>query len=443
VSDFIEVDEVELPDPDRASVYEHGWQSWSPVGLHRASGMSQRPAHAWQQSMRFRPETPPSAQGFQGEGLLAVDPGDGTALRLYTAPDPSVAVASIRAQVRDDTLLVTADGPVLTAPVPDRLEDALAKVGDKLGAEMGARLRTAPTVWCSWYHYFRDVTQDDIVENLEAIDSHDLPVDVVQVDDGWNAEVGDWLTLSERFTSLDRLAGRIRETGRRAGIWLAPFIAGAESDLARDHPDWLLGDAGHNWNQALHGLDLTHPGARGYLRHVFEDLRAHGYDYFKLDFLYGGALPGERHGAQTPVEAYRTGLELIRDAIGPESYVDGCGAPILPSIGRVDAMRVSSDTYDPTDADNGTDVLRGQPSIEARAWQQGRLWVNDPDCLVARPQFARREAWASVIRRYGGLRSVSDRIRDLDEWGLETTRQVLSTAPPPTPFTTLPDLTPR
>ncbi len=316
--------------------------------------------------------------------------------------------------------------PCSPRPCPERLEDALATVGDQLGAGMQARLRTAPTVWCSWYHYFGDVTQDDVIENLDAIGSHDLPVTVVQVDDGWSAGIGDWLTLSGRFASLDQLAARIRDTGRRAGIWLAPFIAGAGSELARDHPDWLLGDAGYNWNEALYGLDLTHPGVQGYLRHVFEGLRDSGYDYFKLDFLYGGALPGERHAEQTAVQAYRSGLDVVRAAVGPDAYLVGCGAPMLPSIGRVDAMRVSSDTYDPSDADDGTDVLRGQASIEARAWQQGRLWVNDPDCLVARPGFAQRAAWADVIVRLGGLRSVSDRIRDLDARGLELTREVLS-----------------
>jgi alpha-galactosidase len=441
VSDFRAIDEVELLDPGRASVYEHGWQSWSPTGLYRAGGTSRRPTRSAQQTMRFRPETPPPAQGFQAEGLLVVDPGDGGPVKVYTALDPSVAVASIRASIRGDTMVISADGPVLTSTLPERLEDALATVGDQLGAGMQARLRTATTVWCSWYHYFGDVTQDDVVENLDAIGTHDLPVTVVQVDDGWSAGIGDWLTLSGRFASLDQLAARIRDTGRRAGIWLAPFIAAAGSELARDHPDWLLGDAGYNWNEALYGLDLTHPGVQGYLRHVFEGLRVSGYDYFKLDFLYGGALPGERHAEQTAVQAYRSGLDVVRAAVGPDAYLVGCGAPMLPSIGRVDAMRVSSDTYDPSDADDGTDVLRGQASIEARAWQQGRLWVNDPDSLVARPGFAQRAAWADVIVRLGGLRSVSDRIRDLDARGLELTREVLSSAPPPTPFNALPELT--
>ncbi|MHB1599806.1 MAG: alpha-galactosidase, partial [Acidimicrobiales bacterium] len=61
----------------------------------------------------------------------------------------------------------------------------------------------------------------------------------------------------------------------------------------------------------------------------------------------------------------------------------------------------------------------------ARAWQHGRFFVNDPDCLVARPEVERREEWAAMIERYGGLRSSSDRLRRLDPWGLETTRRLL------------------
>lgn len=46
----------------------------------------------------------------------------------------------------------------------------------------------------------------------------------------------------------------------------------------------------------------------------------------------------------------------------------------------------------------------------------------------------RREEWAAHVERYGGLRGSSDRLAYLDDPGLETTRRVLSTVPPPTPF---------
>jgi alpha-galactosidase len=37
----------------------------------------------------------------------------------------------------------------------------------------------------------------------------------------------------------------------------------------------------------------------------------------------------------------------------------------------------------------------------------------------------RREDWAQVVENYGGLRTSSDRLRGLDDWGLETTRRLI------------------
>jgi alpha-galactosidase len=65
----------------------------------------------------------------------------------------------------------------------------------------------------------------------------------------------------------------------------------------------------------------------------------------------------------------------------------------------------------------------------ARAWQQGRFWVNDPDCLMARPGVQRRAAWAALVERFGGLRASGDGLRGLDSWGLETTRRLLVPSP--------------
>jgi alpha-galactosidase len=60
-----------------------------------------------------------------------------------------------------------------------------------------------------------------------------------------------------------------------------------------------------------------------------------------------------------------------------------------------------------------------------RAWQQGRFWTNDADCLVAGRHVEHREEWAEVVARYSGLRASSDRLARLDEWGLATTRRLL------------------
>ena len=197
-------------------------------------------------------------------------------------------------------------------------------------------------------------------------------------------------------------------------------------------------DAGYNWDGRLFALDTTHPGARAYLTEVFGRLRGYGIDFFKIDFIYAGALDGARHDGSPPLTAYRDAVALIRAAIGPDAYLLGCGAPILPTVGLVDAMRVAADiapAYQPTDGDASQPSQLGATlSTVGRAWQHGRFWVNDPDCLIARPDVERRDEWAAVVERYGGLRASSDRIAALDDWGLDTTRRLLTDVPPPTPF---------
>jgi alpha-galactosidase len=442
VSGFRPVADVRV-DVEAGRVFEHGWQSWSPTTTYPVGATSHRPRVRYMDTMCWRSERPPPARGFQGEGLLAVDPGDGGPVRVFAGTGGPDSVPSIRASLRGDRLVVSADrddGAVETL-APGSLDQALAGWADGFARRTGVPpLRPPPTVWCSWYVYASAVTQADLEENLAAIERHDLPIDVVQIDDGWQTEVGDWLIPCPQFGSLDALVAPVRDSGWRVGLWCAPFVVGADSRVAQEHPDWLVdgADAGHNWGQQLFALDVTHPGAASYLDEVFTRLQAAGVDYLKLDFLYAGALPGRRHTDMSALEAYRLGLRLIADAAGPDTFLLGSGAPILPSVGLVDAMRVAPDIdsrVEPVRGDMSRPSLRAASlSTRARAWQHGRFWINDPDCLLARPSMPQREHWAQLVERYGGLRASGDRIDQLDSWGLDTTRRLLSSVPPPTPW---------
>jgi alpha-galactosidase len=424
------VDEVPL-DPAAARVYAEGWQSWSPATWYAASATGHAPGDDRQHLMRFRPGTAVSPTGLQGEGLLVVDPGTGDPARLYATTDLT-RVPTLRTELVGNRLVVTATGPVETRTCREGGEAALAAYGDEIGSQP---LSTPPRVWCSWYHYFEQVTAGDVSENLRGFDQHGLTVDVVQVDDGWSRGLGERLAESEQFGSIAGLIDTVRTSGRRVGLWLAPFLVGTATTMARDHPEWLVGPAGHNWGQDLAGLDLTHRAVRDLLVRHLERIVALGVDYLKLDFLYAGAVPGPRHDDVDAVTAYRSGLALVREAVGPDVYLVGCGAPLLPSMGLVDAMRVSPDTFH-EGGEDGSAGLRGLMPLAARAWQQGRLWVNDPDCAVVRPSYAQRQRWVAAATRYGGLRSFSDRVADLDEWGLATVRDMLAKGGTPDPLPT-------
>ncbi len=439
---------LSLPvNPEHGRIYEEGWQSWSPstsYGITEAayratSELNHRGNYGGTRAM-------PEPGTFSGEGLLAIDPGTGASITVVGTDTADESVPRITARLDGNELVICADGPVLVTehPAEAGLPSALAAFGDGFAARAGVPpLRPAPTLWCSWYHYFTQVSQADMAENIAAIAELDLPVDVVQLDDGYQSEIGDWLTLSDRFDSLAEMVARIKDTGRRAGIWIAPFLAGSRSRLAAEHPDWLISDAhgpvlaNHNWDQDTYGLDATHPGVQAYLRQVFGHFTELGFDFFKTDFLFAAALDGNRHTELSPVAAYRQCLELIRQSIG-DAYLLGCGAPILPSVGKVDAMRISPDTgprFEPPDGDLSKPAGRAAITTSlGRAWQHGRFWVNDPDCLIVRPEVENRQALADYIERVGGLRASSDRIADLDDWGLERTRTLLGTVPAPRPF---------
>ncbi|MGQ4334913.1 glycoside hydrolase family 36 protein [Streptomyces hayashii] len=425
-------------DPRRARVHEEGWQSWSPSGAYALDARPHRPTNANWATVCYRPGVTVPAGVFQGEGLLALAPrGEDGPVVVCAAADPTAAVPSVRLEVRDGEAEFSADGKVdfYSYVGPGGIQGALADWAHSLGL---AAPRPAPTVWCSWYEYFTAVTEDDIHENLRAMDTLDLPVDVVQIDDGYQRSLGDWLTLSGRFRSRAGIAEAIRARGRRAGIWTAPFLVDPAAELATAHPDWLVrhpdggfAHAGRNWGHDLRVLDTTHPEAAAYLTDVFRTLSAEGYDYFKVDFLYAGALDGVRHDDHMDaIAAYRSGIALIREAIGPDAYLLGCGAPILPSLGLFDAMRVSPDTAPHRRPEADDHSQPGQDAAEftgvGRQWQHGRLWTNDPDCLMARPAVETRERWAAHVEATGGLMASSDRLLSLDEWGVHTTRRLLS-----------------
>jgi alpha-galactosidase len=428
---FVDV-HVSRDPADRCFVYEHGWQSWSPAGLYRADLLvSPRPQrHIWQ-TMAFRPEAPPPDSDFQGEGLLVLVNEDRTA-EVFLAPDPTSAVASIRAGLRDGRLVVSADGAVdhLSAP---SLDEGLAAAARRLAAVGAvAEVGSLPAGWCSWYTYWNTVTEQDIADNLAAMDRYDLPIEVVQVDDGYQSDIGDWLDDRPGYGSLARTVRRILDAGRTPGLWTAPFCVGAGSRLAQDHPDWLVEGAvasERHWDQEIRVLDVTHPDAAEHLVAVFAALRDLGVRFHKVDFVYAGAMEGGRHGDATGIAAYRRGLELIREGAGTDAVILGCGAPLLPSVGLVDAMRISPDVmpaWEPPLGDISQPGMRSALAAgRARAWMHGRLWVNDPDCVLVRPEVEHPEPWRDYVRTLNGLAVSSDPLPDLGGADIDGTRALM------------------
>jgi alpha-galactosidase len=370
---------------------------------------------------------------------MAIDRGTDTV--VIFGDDPLV-IPSFRAQRFGDVLRVYANGGFVVRVRSQPAQVVLGEwAGDVAQALHVAPLRPVPTGWCSWYCYERSVTEDLVMAQVVAAEDLGLPIDVFLLDAGYEVALGDWLTEREGFGSLQRLAAGIRSKGRVPAIWVAPFIAAASSRVVLAHPDWWVTGttAGHVWGADLAVLDVANDAAVKHVAGVFSELVAMGFGGFKLDFLYAGVLGGGGANVvseREDVEGYRHFLVAVRDAIGPDPLLLGCGAPLIPSIGLFDSMRVSCDVganwYEPGQLDQGPTSEVWYPSGRAalrsgaaRVFAHGRWWVNDPDCIMARPQMENRGPWCDYLERLGGVAFSGDGLADLDDTGLSLTRTLL------------------
>ncbi len=141
------------------------------------------------------------------------------------------------------------------------------------------------------------------------------------------------------------------------------------------------------WGKTIYALDTTHPDVQSWLDTTFRTLRRAGFTYLKIDFLFAAAMAGARRKPVTPVQAYRQGLRVIRRAAGRD-FVLGCGAPLLPSVGLVDGMRIGEDTapYWKTKPSGfqGPNAFFALKNALMRQFMHRAFWLNDPDCLLVR-----------------------------------------------------------
>jgi alpha-galactosidase len=274
---------------------------------------------------------------------------------------------------------------------------------------------TVPTGWCSWYCFGPRVTAAQVLENLDVI-AHKLPgLKYVQIDDGYQAAMGDWLETGTAFGGdVISILKEIRRRGFEPAIWVAPFVAEQNSRIFQQHPEWFIrGDDDKplmssqvtfgGWRHGpWYALDGTHPEVQQHFQSVFSTMREKwGCTYFKLDANFWGAMHGGNfHDPKaTRIEAYRRGMEAIRRGAG-NSFILGCNHPIWPSLGLIDGSRSSGD------------IKRAWPTFKSEArqtlsrnWQNGRLWWNDPDAVLMTGSLSEQEFQfhATAIHASGGM----------------------------------------
>ncbi len=84
--------------------------------------------------------------------------------------------------------MISADGAVQqTKATQANPNQALADWADAFAAGAPAGARCSGPSWCSWYAYWGKVTERDVMTDVRQFDQHDLSVDLVLLDEGYQA----------------------------------------------------------------------------------------------------------------------------------------------------------------------------------------------------------------------------------------------------------------
>ena len=353
----------------------------------------------------------------------------------FSAADPQHFSACIQLEGTGGNRLSL---PALYFEESDDLCDGLRRCAGRIAAAMNARQTKAPAFfWSSWYYAYETMDQRTLEETLEGLKASSLPFQYVELDAGYTPSLGEWLTANHRWPGgLKTAAETILTAGFQPGIWVGPFIVGDRSKLCREHPDWLLHDLDGKpfvqlrsytepkiWGNPdcdYYVLDTSHSDALAYIGRVFQTLRGWGFSFFKTDFMlwnmHDSSTVRRFDPTLSSVQIMRNTLEVIRAAIGEESYLLGCIAPFMPFIGYADGMRLAGDCgarwaepYGPVN------MLRELP---CDSYFNHVFWQNDPDAMLLR-DFAtmltldesRSLALAQALS--GGMVSTSDPIHRL------------------------------
>ncbi len=287
--------------------------------------------------------------------------------------------------------------------------------------------------WTSWYYYYSKISEEIILDNLNAFISKKIPIDIFQIDDGYQSAVGDWLTMNKKFSNgLSHIAAKAKQNKMTPGLWLAPFICEKKSEIFKSKQHWLLHNEkgkprkiGYNpeWSGWYYVLDIYNPEVQSYLEKVFDVvLNEWGFDMVKLDFLF--AVASQPHHEKNCGQIMTDAMILLRKWVG-DKIILGCGVPLAPAYGRVDYCRIGPDIHlkwefkllDFIGAKERPSCFLAVGNTISRRYLDGFAFVNDPDVFLLRSNknsLSENEKYTLLLTNllFGNLIFTSDNIKE-------------------------------
>jgi alpha-galactosidase len=300
------------------------------------------------------------------------------------------------------------------------------------------------TGYTSWYNYFQKIDENIILRDLKGLSRARESVNIFQIDDGYEPFVGDWLDYNGRDfpNGMKTIADAVHREGYLAGIWLAPFnVQRGKSRILKEHPDWLIRNPDGKpqlgcvaWGGA-YTLDIYNPEVREHLKKVFDTvLNDWGYDMVKLDFLYSQCRTPRDNKTRGTIMC--EAMDFLRECVG-DKLILGCGVPLGPAFGVVDACRISCDVdlsyggkfYNSMSINN--ELPSAQNAINNSMFRRhlnDRAFLNDPDVFFLRDHnltftWEQKLLLAKINNLFGRVLFVSDDAGEYSEAELEVLKE--------------------
>ena len=173
------------------------------------------------------------------------------------------------------------------------------------------RDRVRPILINNWEATYFDFTEDKLVEIAEK--ARECGVELFVLDDGWfgkrcgeQAGLGDWVANPDRLKNgITGLARRIEDLGMKFGLWFEPEMVNKDSDLYREHPDWIIQTPGrrNSHGRYQYVLDFSRKEVVDRIYEMMDKILSEAkVSYIKWDMnrsiteCYSAALPPDRQG---------------------------------------------------------------------------------------------------------------------------------------------------
>ena len=160
-----------------------------------------------------------------------------------------------------------------------------------------------------------------------------ITADLVLIGSGYAKEAGDWLFSGDQFPDgLPPLIAEIKAAGLKVGMSISPLLCNPNSDIYRQHPDWVLKDIQNKpisikTNTGVHYvLDAYETGVQDYLQvFCYTVTTQWGIDLLKFDNLSTAFATARK--TKTRAQAINDFVKMLRSSC-PDTLIWATGLPM-------------------------------------------------------------------------------------------------------------------